>query len=275
MTDTARSVREGLRQVGIDVPALEVLVTASGEALHVLSSQGSQAIQLWRKLRELVSETEHWPVLVGAEEDLNALREQVQFSDFGTTEEIIDRGLAFDGIQWFNQEHEELIDELLEFGGQLYSASAEESLGGREEFRGISRGPWLGESSPRHGFSIPTDVVTGEPLPRVHLALVPTTTCWHIPAYLRFGAWNECPQPEEHVGLMKFWQRCWGPEVVGITHDVVEMSVGNPPLNKVEALKLAKQQYLYCKDIVDQGTQTLESLAACLLGDTSWFFWWD
>jgi hypothetical protein len=81
--------------------------------------------------------------------------------------------------------------------------------------------------------------------------------------------------PEEHVALMRFWQRCFGAEVVGITRDVVEMWVGRPPANKIDALKLAKQQYLYCQDIVDQGTQTLESLAASLLDGTSWFFWWD
>lgn len=275
MADSGMRVREGLRKAGIDVPAPEVLVTSSGETLYVLFSQGSQAIQLWRRLRELASETEHWPVLVGGEKDLEALREQVQSSDFGATKEIIDRALAIDGIQWFNQAHEELIDELLEFGGQLYSDSAEESLGGREAFRGIPRGPWLAEPSPCHGFSIPTDVVAGEPLPRVNLALVPTTLCWHVPAFLRFGAWNECPQPEEHVALMRLWQQCWDAEVVGITRDVVEMWVGSPPLNKVDALKLAKQQYLYCQDIVDQGTRTLESLAAGLLGGTSWFFWWD
>ncbi len=275
MAHTAERIREQLRMVGINIPALESLATHSGETLYVLSSQGSRAIQFWKKLRELVSESEHWPVLVGEEKDLEALRVQVQSSDFGTTKEIIDRALAIDEVQWFKKKHEELIDELLEFGGQLYSASSEESLGGREEFRGIPRGLWPIESSPCHDFQIPNDLVTKEPLPRVNIALVPTTTCWQVPAYLRFGAWNECPQPEEHVALMKFWQQCWGAEVVGITRDVVEMRVGKPPSNKVDALKLAKQQYLYCPDIVDQGTQTLESLAACLLNGTSWFFWWD
>jgi len=92
---------------------------------------------------------------------------------------------------------------------------------------------------------------------------------------LRFGGWNECPSPEVHVALMRLWQERFGAEVVGITRDVVEMRVERPPTNKVDALRLAKQQYLYCQDIVDQGTQTLESLAAVLLGGTSWFFWWD
>lgn len=274
MVDKAVRVRDELRKAGIDIPAREVLVTSSGEALYVLSTHGSQAIQLWRRLHELVSQTEHWPVLLG-EEDLNALREQVQSSDFGTTKEIIDRALAIDVVQWIDQKHEALVDEILEFGGQLYSASAEEALGGREEFRGLPRGPWPTAWRPCHDFEIPIGVAAREPLSRAYVALAPTTTCWHLPAYLRFGAWNDCPQPEEHVAMMRFWHRCWGAEVVGITRDVVEMWMGQPPSNKVDALKLAKQQYLYCQDIVDQGTQTLESLAAGLLDGTSWFFWWD
>lgn len=275
MADTAARIREQLRMAGINIPALEGVVTSSGETLYVLSSHGSGAIQLWSKLRELASETGHWPVLLGDNEGLDALRAQADSSYFGTTKEIIDRGLEIDGEQWFDQKHEELIDELLEFGGQLYSASAEESIGDREEFRGLPRGPWPRESSPNHGFELPIDVLTREPKPKVYVALAPTTTCWHVPAYFRFGAWNECPAPEEHAALMKFWQQYWGAEVVGIARDVVEMRVAQPPQNRVDALKLAKQQYLYCQDIVDQGTQTLESLAACLLNGTAWYFWWD
>lgn len=57
--------------------------------------------------------------------------------------------------------------------------------------------------------------------------------------------------------------------------DVVEMLVECPPSKKIDVLKIAKQQYLYCQDIVGQGSHTLEVLAAGLLGATSWFFWWD
>ena len=141
MAGTGMLVREEMLKAGIDIPAREALITFSGEAIYVLSSHGSQAIQLWRRLRELVSRTGHWPVLVGEKEDLDALRGQVQSSDFGTTEEILNRALAIDAAQWFDQKHEELVDELLEFGGPLYSASAAEWLGGRGEFRGLPRGP--------------------------------------------------------------------------------------------------------------------------------------
>ncbi|WP_414650247.1 DUF4253 domain-containing protein, partial [Duganella sp.] len=34
-------------------------------------------------------------------------------------------------------------------------------------------------------------------------------------------------------------------------------------------------QYLYCADIVDQGTESIEALAATLLNARVWYFWWD
>jgi Domain of unknown function (DUF4253) len=49
----------------------------------------------------------------------------------------------------------------------------------------------------------------------------------------------------------------------------------NHRLTRKDALDLAREQYIYCSDIVSQGTGTLEALAAGLLGGTAWFFWWD
>jgi hypothetical protein len=275
MAITVVQLRERLESAGVDVSLLEGLITSSGESLYVLSTHGSHAIQLWRRLRELTSQTTHWPVLIGQDDDLVALRVQVCDREFGTTSEILDSGTAISAAEWFERKHEELIDELLEFGGPLYFPSAEESLGSREEFRGIVRGPWPIESKPSHDFTMPLDLLSREPLPRVYVALVPTTVSWHVPAYLRVGSWNECPSPAEHMALMNAWSQRFGAEVVGISRDVVEMLVERPPSNKVDAMRLAKEQYLYCQDIVDQGTRTLEALAAFLLNGRSWYFWWD
>jgi len=42
-----------------------------------------------------------------------------------------------------------------------------------------------------------------------------------------------------------------------------------------EALALALDQYVYCYDIVDQGTETVDALSAVLECSDYWFFWWD
>ncbi len=41
-----------------------------------------------------------------------------------------------------------------------------------------------------------------------------------------------------------------------------------------EALKLAREQYLYCGDIVSQGVGSIAGLAAILEVSTHWYFWW-
>jgi len=40
-------------------------------------------------------------------------------------------------------------------------------------------------------------------------------------------------------------------------------------------MELAKEQYIFCNDIVDQGVGTVSALAATLLDSNYWYFWWD
>jgi len=75
--------------------------------------------------------------------------------------------------------------------------------------------------------------------------------------------------------MMKAWSQDFGAELVGMNGDTVEMYAKHPPSTRSEAIKLAEQQFLYCEDIVLQGTETIEVLAAGLLGNNIWFFWWD
>jgi hypothetical protein len=53
------------------------------------------------------------------------------------------------------------------------------------------------------------------------------------------------------------------------------LRVARRPATREAALELAREQYLYCNDIVDQGTGSLSGLAASLTTDDWWFFWWD
>ena len=40
-------------------------------------------------------------------------------------------------------------------------------------------------------------------------------------------------------------------------------------------LLIAREQYVYCSDIVEQGAQTLSALAAVLMESDWLYFWWD
>ncbi len=64
-------------------------------------------------------------------------------------------------------------------------------------------------------------------------------------------------------------------EIAGVSGDVIECIVENPPTDRESATALAWEQYWYCGDIVDQGCGKILNLAATLLNSRNWYFWWD
>lgn len=109
----------------------------------------------------------------------------------------------------------------------------------------------------------------------VVIALLPVAHSWEVFAYLLYGGWNGCPPPEHHVATLRSWSERYGAEVVGVASDALDIRVMSKPATREEALDLAREQYLYCNDIVDQGVGTLSDLAALLMQDDWWYFWWD
>jgi hypothetical protein len=92
---------------------------------------------------------------------------------------------------------------------------------------------------------------------------------------LKYGAWNECPGPEVHCAFHREWQERFGAEITGMSDDVVECAVKNPPIDRKAAVVLAWEQYWYCSDIVDQECESVSKLAATLINSPYWYFWWD
>ena len=113
------------------------------------------------------------------------------------------------------------------------------------------------------------------PLEKVQIVILPTDDSSTIPAYLHWGHWNGCPAPEYHIAALRSWRERFGAELVGLSHDVMNVRVQSRPPTREAALELAREQYVYCSDIVDQGVQTLSALAAVLMESDWWYFWWD
>jgi hypothetical protein len=82
-------------------------------------------------------------------------------------------------------------------------------------------------------------------------------------------------EPKVHVAILKDWYECWGAEVVAATEGDLELRVQRPPTTPAAALELAKEQYMYCGDLVDQHNGSIAALAELLLGSPVWSFWWD
>ncbi|BAY11272.1 DUF4253 domain-containing protein [Calothrix sp. NIES-2098] len=253
----------------VNSDALELLWEVDSHKIYGLRVPGAEAIDFWQKLRQLVGDTGHYPLLLGNEDELESHLESIQFYESLTIAEIIDRGNSLNACEWLNNIAQERRKEW-----ENYRKHDENII--LDPLTLAEIGEWKEAiSATNREYTIPYNILNRLPHPNIVVALVPTTFSWEVPAFLKFGNWNDCPASEIHVCLMKYWYEKYGAEVVGISHDVVEMCVQHPPKNREAAFQLAQEQYIYCYDIVDQGVRTLNKLANLLLHNKVWYFWWD
>ncbi len=106
------------------------------------------------------------------------------------------------------------------------------------------------------------------------LAEIPVKNPWEVFAYVPFGGWNECPGTEDLMSVAKYWFEKYGAVPAVIAYDTLEFELPQS-VDSEQAMHLAKEQYLFCRDIVDQGVETIGRLADILRQYCKWFFWWD
>jgi hypothetical protein len=136
-------------------------------------------------------------------------------------------------------------------------------------------GTWPGRPPNPLTLTVVEDWRTREPYEVAYLIRIPDDDWTTIPAHLRWGGWNENPPAEYHVAAFRAWRDRYGAELVGISPDVLNLRVATRPFSRAEAIDLAREQYVYCRDIIDQGAGTLSNLAAGLISSDWWYFWWD
>jgi hypothetical protein len=253
-----------LDQHNMHLNPLELLWVAESQPVYGMRVPGATASQTWHQLKQLVEQTHYYPVLFGDEDSVARHREDAEET---STYLILGNGLVLDAEQWFHQKNQERQED---WGND---AEIDQSI--LDDLTGAELGVWRDDLEPINTFTIPNDILSQRPLDEIILAFVPTMFSWEVPAFLGFGNWNGCPEAEAQVALMKRWHQLYKAEVVGITSDVVEMWVEDPPRDRGSAFQLAQEHYTYCNDIVEQGVETLNNLAAILLNASVWFFWWD
>ncbi len=231
--------------------SLQPLGDADG---YYLSVPGAEAVARWSALRNIFDETHYWPVVLGGDGELG--RHLEALANGHDSGQILTQARGQDGEAWlrgrldqFHHDHAAQLDDLHE--------------------------EWPSDVEHEDTFSIPIDPATAQVRATCYLGLVPASASWQVPALLRFGDRNACPPPSVHVSVLARWERMYAAEIVGMTRDTLELTVGNPPSEPGEALDLAYEQLGYCEDVVLQGTLTVERLAATLLDGRVWFFWWD
>lgn len=160
--------------------------------------------------------------------------------------------------------------------GNMWTYSIEETIAAMaREPEEPPLGEWPSAPGPSVGLTVALNLLTGEPHSKVYIGIAPTDDRTTIPAYLRWGGWNECPAAEYHVAAMRTWRDRYGAELVGMSADTINLRVTAKPKTREEALALARDQYVYCNDIIDQGYPAYSALAADLMANDWWYFWWD
>ena len=108
---------------------------------------------------------------------------------------------------------------------------------------------------------------------KLWLVEVPVEHPWQVFAYIPMGGWDECPKPEEHMAIAKYWQEQYDAKVIHISGSLVEYELPHPV--KGDNLKLAEEQYSYCSDFIEENYETLKTLENILSEATLWYFRWD
>lgn len=260
-------------QMGNDLPHLTPEPQANYEAMRArmlaalkyerVTVSGIDALTEWEKLK---SAGRGWPVIVGGDDDLERIADQFTMADPDVS------GVSIPGMELRSPKDILLAAANLDFPNDFKKWSGAYQEGDLK----APEGDWPGkvDSGPR-GPSVATDIVSGKFHDRVHILLIPTDKGWEVPAFLRWGDWNACPPPEYHVAALRAWHSNFAADLIGMNGDTMNLRVASRPKNRSSAMKLAREQYGYCPDIIDQGVGTVSALAATLMSSEWWYFWWD
>jgi len=215
---------------------------------------GIRAIELWELKRDSYFTSGEYPFLIGDSEDLARLEVVANF-ELRTPSEIIACSQDFDLSHWMTKRRAE---------EERYHFDADKVLG-----------TWPDHQASPKFLSVHRDTQTRQVKPRVKLGLARIGEPWHLPAVLRFGNWNDCPDAVVHCALLRSWQSQFGAEIAGASSNTLECIVSRPPQDREAALALAWEQFWYCDGIVHQRCRTISNLAASLIDSNYWYFWWD
>ena len=243
-------VRALLQKRGIAAREVEVWFSAEGRDVIWFLLPGAKAPAAWDTLRKEAAGLGLWPVVLGPPEEAAALGE--------------------------GQDPGNLPSAVLAEAAKLDAAKVLERRAGDDpETYAETRGDWPEEPEVLEEMTVHLDPGSGEPFPDVLMALVPAKHGYEVPAWLSFGGWNDCPAPAEHVAVLRSWNERFGADLAGLSGDTLELRNARVPGDREALLELAREQFRYCADRVQQGYGTLDALAAGIGGSRAWSFWWD
>jgi hypothetical protein len=99
-----------------------------------------------------------------------------------------------------------------------------------------------------------------------------TSKPYEIMEFMGTNGCNHDIFTEDIIAKYRKWDAEFGIRPIGIGSDFCECKIINKNINYK---KLAEEVYAFCPDVVDQGTDTVEALAAEIKVSGTIFLWWD
>lgn len=110
----------------------------------------------------------------------------------------------------------------------------------------------------------------------VVLFQIPVKNPWELIAWIPTGGWNECLNPKEMMAVAKYWYEQYGAVPAVFTNNILEFYLGKAVSSDAVTV-LASEHVALCPARMSYGTKThtISEIAACLLEEHIWTFWWD
>lgn len=241
----------------------------------LVTVNGANAFDTWQALRSKPGT----PIILGPREEVESILyafEPENADYFDPVEVSLEKAAALqhpESLYEYRQtEHAQFVESLQESGSDW---AEEMAVVDPLEIPDDYWGPWPKLDPQPEGLISLDAWDTGQPYETVYITILPTENAWEAPLYLRFGGWNANPMPEIHAAAFRQWADGFGAVPVVMQSDVIEIYVERRPPTRDAARALAREQFLYCADIVDQGVGDMSMLAALLHKGSFWYFWWD
>ena len=237
-----------LTQKGFDTSGIKKMVPEYGENFHVIITDGAKAESLQQELRRLLAGHEYYPVII---------QKGFYWVPPGARSipAVIEATLSFDVLGYHKKR-----------------AASDEFLPDEP------RDEWPKKVDKHERLTIPFYLFSQQPRPEIYIVIVPTQHAWQAPIYLNWDVYHEDEELSNvniAAAMFKYWQEKYGAEIVAMEGSVVEAIAQKPPTTREQAMDLAREQFVFCYDIVYQGVGSIDYLAATLLGSKYWYFWWD
>lgn len=219
-------------------------------AIELITVAGVDALAEHARHRAQFEKTGKFPVLLGSERDFHYWRDRQV--DSSSPQEILEEASSVCFPDWF-----------------LERRNAE------LEPNDSDLAAWPAEPPEPMDIGAHLEQESGLPKAQVLIGLVTVDHPADVFTVLPWGGWEDCPWPAEHAAVLRYWFERYGAEVVSMTYDAIECRVTNPPAQREAAIRLAKEQMAYCNGITEGDTLDAATVAAGLITNRLWYFWWS